>query len=209
MDSYILKKKERGLYNMKKKLILLTISIAMIVSVMAGCTKAPVDKVETPTPPVTDTGKEPENPDAVSSASQAPDEATFIEKISKDGNFIILTSRDLSFTEDLTVEGTFTKPNKEGKEVPTRSLAFAENGADGKIVSYSVTVPNLLIKSENTLLEYGTVIGNVYIQAEGFKTKEAKIEGNLYFATQELMDAFEKDDATIITGTTEVKEYTK
>ena len=181
---------------MKKKFMILALSLAMIVTVMAGCTSKTPNKVEeTTTPPVVETG----DVDAVSTASLALDEASFVEKISKDGNWIVLTTSDLAFTEDLIVDGTFDK----------RSLAFAVNLPDGKVDRFSVTTPSLVLNNVNTLLEYGTVKGDVYVQAEGFTTKEATVEGNLYFATQELMDAFTADELTTITGTVGVCEYSK
>lgn len=185
---------------MKKKLILLTLSAILTISTLTGCSSNTPAQNST-TPP---------NADIITSASQAPDEATFEQRISKDGNYIIITNRDLTFTKDLTVDGRFTKVNKEGMEVVSRSLAFASETADGKVENrYTVTVPNFVINSENTLLEMGIVKGDVYVQASGFKTKDATIDGNLYFATQELKDAFVKDDLTKITGSVEVCQYTK
>src|SRR5690606_36933364 len=131
-------------------------------------------------PPTTDTGDtnnpdtnpggtDTENPDAVSSASLATDEASFKEKISAGGNWIVLTDKDLTFEEDLMVEGEFDK----------RALAFAAYLPDNKVDRFSVTTPSIVINSANTLLEYGIVKGDVYVQAEGFTTKDATIEGNL------------------------------
>jgi outer membrane murein-binding lipoprotein Lpp len=187
---------------MKKKLLLFALSTVLSVSILAGCSsKAPEQKT---------TANANTKNDTVASASQAPDEATFEKKISKDGNYIIITNKDLTFTKDLTVDGRFTKKDKDGKEVATRSLAFASETADGKVKKrFTVTVPRIVINSENTLLEIGKIKGDVYVQAPGFKTKDATIDGNLYFATQELMDAFKKDDLTKITGTVEVCQYTK
>lgn len=188
---------------MKKKLMLLALSTVLSVSILAGCSSnAPAQKT-TATAPTTKT-------DTVTSASQAPDEATFEKKISKDGNYIIITNKDLTFTKDLTVDGRFTKKDKEGKEVAARSLAFASETADGKVDKrFTVTAPRIVINSENTLLEIGKIKGDLYVQAPGFKTKDATIDGNLYFATQELMDAFKKDDLTKISGSVEVCQYTK
>lgn len=192
---------------MKKRFMLLTITVVMIVSLMVGCTsKAPATE-PVKEPETTETTAE--ATDAVSTASIVSDEESFEKGISKDGTYIVLTTKDLTFENDLVVDGTFTKKDKEGKEVITRSLAFAQNAADGKVERYSVTVPNIVINSENTLHEYGIIKGDVYIQAHGFKTKDATIEGNLYFATQELMEAFSADELTNISGEVAVKEYTK
>lgn len=198
---------------MNKRFLLLIIALVLIVSLTVGCAKKtppvdettpPADTGDTTNPPDNtgdtgsgDTGTD--NPDAVSGASMATDEASFIEKIGADGNWIVLTDKDLTFTEDLMVEGDFEK----------RSLAFAAYLPDNKIDRFSVTAPSLVINSPNTLLEYGIMKGDVYVQAEGFTTKDATIEGNLYFATEELKTAFKVDDLTKVTGETSVKEFTK
>lgn len=202
---------------MKKRFIILIISFVLVISLLVGCaTKTPpedntnppaTDNGDTNTPPETDTGEtdtdntgtDTENPDAVSSASLATDEASFKEKISADGNWIILTDKDLSFEEDLMVEGEFEK----------RVLAFADYLPDNKIDKFSVTTPSLVITSANTLLEYGIVKGDVYVQAEGFTTKDATIEGNLYFATEELKTAFKMDELTKVSGEVGVKDFKK
>lgn len=207
---------ERRKSNMKKKLILLTALTFVVSAIMIGCSNnEPVQKTDSPDTSTVEPAKnetaeeEKEAADVVSSASQAPDEKTFEDRISKDGNFIIITSKDLTFENDLTVDGTFTKKDKDGNEVAARSLALAAYGKDNSVIRYTVTVPRIIINSENTLLEYGIIKGDVYVQAPGFKTKDATVDGNLYFATQELKDAFCADDLTKITGNVEVKEYTK
>ena len=184
---------------MKSKLIILTVSVAMGISVLTGCTTKPATP-ETPPASV--------ESDVVSGASRANDEATFIDKISADGNFIIITSKDLTFTEDLVVDGRFTK---EGSDVAVRSLALAAYTEDGKEIDkrFTVTVPRIVINSENTLLEYGIIKGDVYVQAEGFRTADATIDGNLYFATEELKDAFAIDETTKVNGEIGVCKYTE
>lgn len=191
---------------MKKKLMLITVLIVVISIIAAGCTKAETPKTPAPdtNQPATDdkdndgTGE----PDVVSSVSQAPDEETFEQRISKDGNFIIITSRDLTFDKDLFVEGEF-----ESHGAPGRSLALAQYADDNTPIRYTLTVPNIVIDSEGTLLEYGTIKGDVYVQQPGFRTSDATIDGNLYFCTQELLDAFQADEKSEITGEIAVKAY--
>lgn len=181
---------------MKKYKFLILMIIA--VSILAlGCTKEEMPKNPGAEKPPTTNPSVTVNPDAVTSASQAPDEESFEQKISKDGNFIIITSKDLTFTKDLTVEGTF----------PNRSLALAQYGENNEVIRHTLTVPRIVINSENTLLEYGTIKGDVYVQQAGFTTKDATIDGNLYFKTQELMDAFKADETTKISGDIKVEEY--
>jgi cytoskeletal protein RodZ len=148
---------------MKKKL-LLTALILVVFAIVIGCTNNEPDQKSdsNDSSTVEPNNNEPAEADTVSSASQAPDEKTFEKKISKDGNFIIITSKDLTFDKDLTVDGTFTKKDKDGKEVAVRSLALATYGEGGKVNRYTLTVPRIIINSENTLLEYGIIKGDVY-----------------------------------------------
>lgn len=196
---------------MRSKLLALTLSVALGVTLLAGCSsKAPASSSNTTSTTTSAAKTDDKKADAATGASQATDEASFEQKIGKDGNYIIITNKDLTFTKDLTVDGTFTKKGKDGKEVVSRSLAFAAESADKKITNrYTVTVPRIVINSENTLLEYGIIKGDVYVQAKGFKTKDATINGNLYFANQDLMNAFKADNLTKINGKVEVKAYTK
>ncbi|MFA5577187.1 MAG: hypothetical protein WCZ27_07645 [Tissierellaceae bacterium] len=170
--------------------------VLLSIFVLAACTTQA---------PATDSANEQTEADAVTSASQAVDEESFKKGISKEGNFIVITSSDLSFTEDLLVDGEFL--NSSGN--PVRSLALAQYDEDGNPIRYKLTVPRIAINSENTLLEYGTIEGDVYIQAPGFRTKEATIDGNLYFATQELLDEFAADELSSVTKEIGVKEYTE
>lgn len=171
---------------MKSKFMLLTATLTLGVTLLTGCknttTKAPTSTTTA-------------SSDTVAKPSQISDEATFLKRLTtKDGYFMIIVNKELTFTIDLTLEGGVKKEDKE-----TRSIAFVK----------TVTVPNFIVESPNTLFENGTIKGNVYVVAAGFSTKEAKIDGNLYFATEELKNAFIKDDKTTITGEVLVGTYTK
>lgn len=185
----------------------LALSMAVVAALLTGCgNKTESADVKTPE---TNTTTESKN-DAVSGASQVNDEATFKEKISKDNtNFMIIINKDLTFTEDLVVESGIKK-DKDGTEAPNRAIAPAAEDANLNITErYTLTVPNLIFAGENGKFENGILKGNIYVQAEGFILQDATVEGNIYFATEELKAAFKADETSKITGTLEVKEYTK
>ena len=189
------------------KIKALILSLAVFATVLTGCGK----KAEQAEAPKTDATQVTEKKDdAVTGASQVNDEATFKEKISKDNtNFMIIVNKDLTFTEDLIVESGIKK-DKEGKEAPNRAIAPAAEDASMKISArYTLTVPNLVFAGENGKFENGTLKGNIYVQTKGFILQDATVDGNIYFATQELMDAFKLDETSKVTGTVEVKAYTK
>lgn len=190
---------------MKSKLMVLSLTMVVGVSILAGC----ANKTAAPAaakPATTAAAKS----DTVTGASQAIDEAAFEQKIGKDNkNYMIIANKDMTFTKDLIVESG-VKKDKDGKETPNRSIGLATETADNKVDKrFTLTVPNLVFNGENGKVEYGIVKGDVYVQAKGFTLKDATINGNLYFANDDLKNAFKLDATTKITGKTEVKAYTK
>jgi hypothetical protein len=145
--------------------------------------------------------------DAVTGASRAVDEAQFEQKVSKENtNYIVIPTRDLTFTKDITVESGIKIGNEGAAEIATRSLGFGTYKEDKTIDKrITLTVPRLIIAGENVKFEYGIIKGDVYVTGAGFNIKDGTIDGNLYFATEELKNAFTLDATSKITGTTEVK----
>lgn len=195
---------------MKIKALLLTLVVTA--SVFTGCAKkeAPAE-TPAPAPAATAPAKtEEKKTDAVTGASQINDEAAFEKAISKDNsNYMVIVTKDMTFTKDLIVESGIKKGANGAPDAPNRSIAPAHETPDNKVDKrFTLTVPSLVFKGENGKVEYGIVKGDIYVQAKGFTIKDATIDGNVYFATQELKDAFKQDATTKITGKVDVKAYT-
>lgn len=140
--------------------------------------------------------------DAVTSASVVNNEEAFKKAISPEGTWIAAILRDLTFTEDLVVDGQFTN-----KEEPARKIALYTQDADNNITnSFKLTAPKITIKSENARIQGGTFIGDVYVEADGFSVVNATIEGNVYFANDKYQSTFSSADQGKVTGVTEVKK---
>ncbi|MFW6238785.1 MAG: hypothetical protein ACOC5A_06085, partial [Halanaerobiales bacterium] len=78
-----------------KKVIALGLSFVLVLAVFAGCSggeEGNTDEEET---------------DTVSTASTVSEETDFQDAISEDGTWIIITTEDLSFDEEIIVEGEF------------------------------------------------------------------------------------------------------
>lgn len=189
---------------LKSKFMLTVIYLAAAAVIFTACTA----NVPTPTPSTTNPPAA--NPsatngvattDTVSGASRVVDEADFEQKVSKENtNFMVIPSKDLTFTKDITVESGI----KEGS--PNRALGFGTYKEDKTVDKrFTLTVPRLIIAGENVKFEYGIIKGDVYVTGAGFNIKDCTIDGNLYFATEELKSAFKLDEASKITGNTEVK----
>ncbi|MDQ0192491.1 hypothetical protein [Paenibacillus wynnii] len=140
--------------------------------------------------------------DAVTSASVVDNEANFKKAISKEGTWIIATLRDMTFTEDLILEGEFTNKDK-----PARKIALYTQDADKNITnSFTLTAPKITIRSENARIQGGTFVGDVYVEANGFQVVNAKVQGNVYFAKDEYQATYDPSDQGSVTGVTEVQK---
>jgi hypothetical protein len=140
--------------------------------------------------------------DAVTSASVVDNEAAFKKAISKEGTWIAATLKDLTFTEDLVLEGDFI--NKKEK---ARKIALYTQDADKNITnSFKLTAPKITIRSENARIQGGTFVGDVYVEANHFKVVNATIQGNVYFAKDEYQATYDASDQGTVTGVTEVQK---
>jgi len=113
--------------------------------------------------------------------------------VGSDGAWIIL------FESDVTVD------DEVGADEPRRKIALYAQDSDRNVTDrYTLTVPELVIEHENTLIQGGTVEGDVYVAASGFTLTDATIDGDLIFESEELRDEFELGDESEVTGEIEV-----
>lgn len=135
-------------------------------------------------------------------------EAAFLTAISKDGNWIIAISKDLTINQDLLLEGEFKNGSKDtsGKEIIQRKLALYSADANNTLTaSYILTAPKLTVTSPNASIDHGTFKGDLYIDVDNFQLIDATIEGNVVFTKKQYQDSFKMDDASKITGTQTVQ----
>lgn len=156
------------------------------------------------------TGKlEVSSADAVTSASIVNEETTFINAISKDGTWIIVTLNDLTTDKELVVEGEFRNKGDAAQDLYRKLALYAQDENKKVTARYSLTAPKLTVKSPNFKIQGGTFKGDVYVEANGFNVTDATVEGNVYFATQEFKDSAvintEAGKEGKVTGTLEVK----
>ncbi|HBN82728.1 MAG TPA: hypothetical protein DDZ89_02690 [Clostridiales bacterium] len=178
---------------MNNKWIVLLLIVSMLI-IFAGCGTTGEDKDKK------DTTKN--ETDAVSSASIVGDKESFKKAISKDGTWIICATDDITFTEDIILEGDFTH-----NEQPARKIAlYEQDDKRNKTASYKLQAPTLSIRSKNAKLQGGTFVGDVYVEANGFTLVDGKIDGNLYFMNEEFQGSFKLDEGASVTGETKLKK---
>jgi len=187
---------------MKLRILLLT--FIMILSMTTGCTQEPKQEEIPPqtTPPET-------TPDVITTASIVDSETMFKKAISDKGTWIICTLKDLTFDEELVLDGEFKNGKKDdaGKDIIQRKIALYTQDEDRKVTGrFTLTAPKLTINSLNARIQSGTFKGDVYVTAENFELVDAIVEGNVYFTTEEVKSSFKMDETSKVTGTQELKK---
>ena len=142
--------------------------------------------------------------DAVSSASIVATKEGFKTAISSDGTWIICLTKDLTFDEDLLVEGEFKngKQDDSGNDVYQRKLALYSQDENRTITDrYTLTAPKMTITSPQASIQHGTFKGDLYVSVDNFQLVDATVDGNVYFSTEEAQNTFSMDETSEITGT--------
>ncbi|TDX52116.1 hypothetical protein [Orenia marismortui] len=142
--------------------------------------------------------------DLVTTASIVSDEDAFIKAISKDGNWIVATLNDLTFDQEIVVEGEFHNKGKSSNDLYRKLAPYAQDEDHNITERYTITAPKMIIKSPNTRFQGGIFVGDIYVQANGFNVNKATVKGNIYFAKAEYKESFEVSNGKV-TGVTKVK----
>ena len=183
---------------MKIKALLL--SAVMVAALLVGCgskdspTNAPAEKLKA---------------DATASASVTSDPDVFTKAISKDGKWIIATTKDLTLDKELVLEGEFKNGKKDnaGKEIIQRKIGLYTQDENRKVTArFTLTAPKLTIKSPQASVEHGTFKGDIYVETNDFKLIDNKVEGNIYFKDDAAKAGFKMDDTSSVSGKQEVKK---
>lgn len=134
--------------------------------------------------------------DAVTTASIVTEADAFVQGLSAEGTWIVAALNDIELDKELVVEGVLLKD-----DVPTRKIALYTQDEDRNVTArFTLTVPKMTIKSENTKIQSGVVKGDIYVESKMFKLVDTTVEGNVYFANKEALDTFSIDDNSKITG---------
>jgi predicted small lipoprotein YifL len=192
---------------MKKTLILLL--IVSLVSSFAGCggKSNTGNNGTSTTPPATTTS--PGATDVKTTASIVDNEAAFKNAISSKGTWIIATLKDLTFTEDLVLDGNFVNGKKDeaGKDIVQRKIALYTQDENRNVTGrFTLTAPKLTIKSPMASIQHGIFKGDLYVDQDNFQLVDQKVDGNVYFTTDSAKSTFKMDATSSITGKQEVKK---
>lgn len=167
-----------------KKLITLG-TLAATVLVLGACSSDSKDTKASSSDSKTEATSTSSSMDAVSSASVSDKPEVLEKALGEDGNWIIATTADVMFDKDVTVSGEFHDKGDSSADI-YRKLALYAQDSDRKVTDeYTITVPELIVESENFNIVNGTVKGNILVKANGFVLNGAKVDGNVTFEKEE------------------------
>jgi len=148
-------------------------------------------------------------PDVTTSASIVDNVDDFKTAISDKGTWIIAVTKDITSEEELVLAGEFKngKKDENGNDIIQRKIALYEQDKDRNVTArYTLKAPKLTILSPKASIQHGTFVGDIYVSANDFQLVDTKVEGNIYFTTEEAQSTFTKDEASSVTGKTELKK---
>lgn len=146
-----------------------------------------------------------EQPDAVTTASLVDDGEGFVRAVGENGTWIIAILNDVTVDREAVVEGTFHNRNDPASEVYRKLALYAQDEDRNITANYTLTIPRLIVRSENFRIQGGTVKGDVRVEAGGFNLHETStIDGNLIFASEGVKAAAAIDGN--VTGSVDVDE---
>lgn len=134
-----------------------------------------------------DAPEEENGTDVATSASQALDEDELREAAGENGTWIVIPMGDMHLDTDLVVAGEFHNQGDEDNDVYRKIAAYTQDEDRNIIDQWTITVPRLVIQSENTNFQGGFVDGDIYVEADGFLLHEsATVMGDLIFANEDV-----------------------
>ena len=118
-----------------------------------------------------------------------------IEKaLSADGNWIVAVTADMTFDNDVTVDGEFHDKGDDSADIYRKFALYSQDEDRNVTAEYTVTVPKLIVNSENFNIVHGVIKGDVEVNANGFVLNGAKVEGNVTFTSKEFQDSATLDE---------------
>ncbi|WP_338472542.1 hypothetical protein R4Z10_07300 [Niallia sp. XMNu-256] len=142
--------------------------------------------------------------DAVSTASITADPEEFKQALSKEGTWIVAATDDITLDEELVVEGEFHDKGDEANPIYRKLGLYTQDDQRNVTDTFTLTVPSMLVQSENFKIQNGTVKGDVIVAAKGFTLAEdTTIDGNLLFASEEVKESAQIDGE--VTGKQELQ----
>ncbi len=124
-------------------------------------------------------------------------------------NYSITIKNDIESNNELIMEGDFfktdtTKGNKVSYIGRKLNLFYLDNSTDF-INSYTLSVPKLIIRSNDTTIKGGKIKGDIYVESDGLILDDTKVKGNIYFKDTKNKESFKLENTASVSGDIEVE----
>ena len=124
-------------------------------------------------------------------------------------DYSITIKNDIDSSNELIMEGDFSKTDtREGNKVTHvgRELnLFYIDSDNNTINNYTLSLPKLVVKSNDTTIKGGEIEGDIYVEARGLILDDTKIQGNIYFKDEKLKDTFKLENTATVSGNIKVQ----
>ena len=110
---------------------------------------------------------------------------------------------------EITMEGDFSKTDTTERNKVTHvgrklNLFYIDN-SNNVINNYTLSVPKLVVKSNDTTIKGGKIKGDIYVESNGLILDDTKVEGNIYFKNEKNKDSFKLENAASVSGDLKVE----
>ena len=124
-------------------------------------------------------------------------------------DYSITIKNNIEANNELTMEGDFSKTDTTERNKVTHvgrklNLFYIDN-SNNVINNYTLSVPKLVVKSNDTTIKGGKIKGDIYVESNGLILDDTKVEGNIYFKNEKNKDSFKLENAASVSGDLKVE----
>ena len=123
--------------------------------------------------------------DVVTSASISDSPEVIANALSPDGTWIAAATADLTFDQDLVVDGEFHDKDDASAAIYRKLALHTQDDKFNILENFTLTAPKVIVNSENFTVFYGTIKGDIEVNANGFSLIGTKVDGNITFTKKE------------------------
>ena len=103
-------------------------------------------------------------------------------------DYSITIKNNIEANNELTMEGDFSKTDTTERNKVTHvgrklNLFYIDN-SNNVINNYTLSVPKLVVKSNDTTIKGGKIKGDIYVESNGLILDDTKVKGNIYFKNE-------------------------
>lgn len=199
-----------GIHMKKTKLVTLATTVLLSSGLLAACSPdKPKEDSSTPASSTVASEKTEDSKDAVASASVTANPEDLVKSLSADGTWIAAATADITLDKDLVVDGEFHDKDDSAQPIYRKLALHTQDDKYNILDQFTLTVPKIVVNSENFTVFYGTIKGDIEVNANGFSLIGTQVDGNITFTKEEYKESanLDKDDkGAKVTGEVTVAE---